>query len=78
MASVTTLRSASKAPAREDGLLTLEAAAVYLQIAPGTLKRWAIERRIEHVKVGRLTRFTKAALDRYIASQTVAITVELP
>lgn len=55
-----------------DGLLTLEEAATYLKIARGTLKNWVSEKRIEHVKVGKLIRFRKEALDRYIAQQTVA------
>jgi excisionase family DNA binding protein len=54
------------------GLLSLEDAAAYLQIAPGTLKHWIALKRIEHVKVGKFTRFTQAALDRFIAAQTVA------
>jgi hypothetical protein len=29
-------------------------------------------RRLEHVKVGRLTRIPQLALDRYIASHTIA------
>jgi excisionase family DNA binding protein len=67
---VTTLHAPKVAVAR-DGLLTLEEAAAYLQVAPGTLKHWIAWRRIEHVKVGRFTRFTKDMLDRYIQSQTV-------
>lgn len=55
-----------------DGLWTIEESAGYLQIAPGTLKHWIALKKIEHVKVGKYTRFTKAALDRYILSQTVA------
>jgi excisionase family DNA binding protein len=54
------------------GLFTLEEAAAYLQIAPGTLKHWVSMKKIEHVKVGKLTRFTHAALDRYIEQQTIA------
>lgn len=57
-----------------EGLWTLEEAAAYLQIAPGTLKHWVALKRIEHVKVGKYTRFTQAALDRYIQGQTVSVT----
>jgi excisionase family DNA binding protein len=75
--SVTTLRAPKVAVARE-GLLTLEEAAAYLQVAPGTLKHWAAWRRIEHVKVGKYTRFTREMLDRYITQQTVAASAEQP
>ena len=59
-----------------EGLLTLEQAANYLQVAAGTLKHWVASRRIDHVKVGKFTRFTKEMLDRYIAAQTVAASAE--
>lgn len=75
--SVTNLR-VPKAPMPREGLLTIAEAAAYLQVAPGTLKHWIAWRRIEHVKVGRMTRFTKEMLDRYIAVQTVAVSGERP
>jgi excisionase family DNA binding protein len=53
-------------------LLTLEEAAEHLQLSAGTLRHWVSMKKIEHIKVGRLTRFTRAALDRYIARQTIA------
>ena len=59
-----------------EGLLTMEEAANYLGIAAGTLKHWVGCRRIEHVKVGKFTKFTKEILDRYIAAQTVAASAE--
>jgi len=58
-------------PPHTDGLLTLEEAAAYLKISPGTLKHWIAWRRIEHVKVGKLTRFRQSALDRWITQHTV-------
>jgi excisionase family DNA binding protein len=74
--AVATMRGPKVSVARE-GLLTVEEAAAYLQVAPGTLKHWTAARRIEHVKVGTRTRFTKDMLDRYIESQTVGA-VEQP
>lgn len=53
------------------GLLSVEAAAQQLGIAPGTLRNWISMRRIEYVKVGRLTRVPQTALDRYIALHTI-------
>jgi len=53
------------------GLFTVEEAAQYLGVSPGTLRNWLSMKRIEYVKVGRLTRISQAALDRYIAANTV-------
>lgn len=53
------------------GLLSVDEAAHYLGVSPGTLRNWASMRRVDFVKVGRLTRFSPATLDRYIAANTV-------
>jgi len=53
------------------GLLSVDEAAQYLAVSPGTLRNWVSTRRVEFVKVGRLTRFSIAALDRYIAAHTI-------
>lgn len=53
------------------GLLSVDEAAQYLRVRPGTLRNWLSMRRLEYVKVGRLTRIKQAALDRYIADHTV-------
>lgn len=60
----------------QEGLLTLQGAAEHLQIAPGTLKHWALAGRIEYVKVGKFMRFTQVALDRFVARQTVTAKAE--
>jgi len=52
-------------------LLTVEDAAAYLDISPGTLRNWLSERRITYVKVGRLTRVRRSVLDAYIEQNTV-------
>ena len=54
-----------------DQLLSVPEAADYLGISPGTLRNWLSLRRLEYVKVGRLTKLSKAVLDRYIAERTV-------
>lgn len=59
------------APARHGQLLTVEDAAKYLGIAPGTLRNWLSARRIAYVKVGRLTRLSQRDLDAFIAAHTV-------
>jgi excisionase family DNA binding protein len=53
------------------GLLTIDDAAAYLGLSPGTLRNWVSTRRIDYVKVGRLTRISLAVLDRYIDQQTI-------
>jgi excisionase family DNA binding protein len=53
------------------GLLSVDDAAQYLGISPGTLRNWISMRRIDYVKVGRLTRLAQPALDRYIMAHTV-------
>jgi excisionase family DNA binding protein len=59
-------------PVSETGLLTLEEAAEYLKIAPGTLKNWLYLQRIEHVRIAsNRIRFRRAALDRFIAAHTI-------
>ena len=52
-------------------LLSVDEAAQYLRVSPGTLRNWLSMRRLEFVKIGRLTRLSEAALDRYIAEHTV-------
>lgn len=53
-------------------LLSVEQAAEYLGVSPGTLRNWLSARRIAYVKVGRLTRLSSETLDRFIAEHTVA------
>lgn len=77
MSAVTKLRVPRSTTTRE-GLLTLKEAAAYLRIAPGTLKHWALQGRIDYAKVGKSMMFTQQMLDDYIASKTVRVRVELP
>lgn len=59
------------ATAHHGQLLTVDEAAVYLGIAPGTLRNWLSARTIPYVKVGRLTRLSTRDLDAFIAAHTV-------
>jgi excisionase family DNA binding protein len=52
-------------------LLTVEEAASYLGVRPGTLRNWLSARRIAFIKVGRLTRLAQRDLDGFIAGHTV-------
>ena len=59
-------------------LYSVEEAADHLGIAAGTLRNWISMRRIDYVKVGRLTKVSQAALDRYIAAHTVRAEHDTP
>ena len=52
-------------------LLSVQQAAVYLGVRPGTLRNWLSARRIAYVKVGRLTRLSADTLNQFIAEHTV-------
>ena len=58
-------------PGAETTLLGIDAAAEYLGISAGTLRNWLSMKRIAYVKIGRLTKVSKAALEAYIAAHTV-------
>ena len=50
-------------------ILTLEEVAAYLRLTPQTIYKWAQERRIPAVKLGKEWRFRKSILDRWLDQQ---------
>jgi excisionase family DNA binding protein len=50
-------------------ILTLEEVAHYLRLKPQTIYKWAQERRIPAVKLGKEWRFRKTVLDRWLDEQ---------
>ncbi len=62
--------SASDAPDHE--ILTLEEVAHYLRLKPQTIYKWAQERRIPAVKLGKEWRFRKSVLDRWLDEQMLS------
>jgi len=50
-----------------DRWLTVEEAAKYLRVAKGTLYNWISQRRIPFCRRGRVLRFERDALDRWLA-----------
>jgi excisionase family DNA binding protein len=64
-------RKPASKPTERQGLVSLAEAAAYLGLSEGTLRNWVSMRRIEYVKIGSRTCFRPAALDAYIAAQTV-------
>jgi excisionase family DNA binding protein len=58
-------------PHDSNALLSVPEAADYLRMQPGTLRNWLSAKRLPYVKVGRLTRLSRRALDAFIESNTV-------
>jgi excisionase family DNA binding protein len=53
-------------------ILTLEEVAHYLRLKPQTIYKWAQERRIPAVKLGKEWRFRKSILDRWMDEQILS------
>jgi excisionase family DNA binding protein len=56
-------------------LLSREEAAQYLGVTPNTLAVWASVKRypLPYVKVGRLVKYKRADLDKFIENRTIAM-----
>ena len=52
-------------------LVSIREAAVYLNLSPHTLYTMVSQRRVPYVKVGRLTKFDRAELDKWIRNNSV-------
>ena len=65
------MKHSSTASPTRSPLLSVEDAAEYIGVRPGTLRNWLSARRLAYVKVGRLTRVSSETLDRFIAENTV-------
>jgi len=53
-------------------ILTLEEVADYLRLKPQTIYKWAQERRIPAVKLGKEWRFRRSVLDRWLDEQMLS------
>jgi excisionase family DNA binding protein len=53
-------------------ILTLEEVAEYLRLKPQTIYKWAQERRIPAVKLGKEWRFRRSILDRWLDEQMLS------
>jgi excisionase family DNA binding protein len=56
-------------PESRSEILTLEEVAAYLRLTPQTIYKWAQERRIPAVKLGKEWRFRRSILDRWLDEQ---------
>jgi excisionase family DNA binding protein len=60
-----------RGPTPGNEILTLEEVAEYLRLTPQTIYKWAQERRIPAVKLGKEWRFRRSILDRWLDEQMV-------
>ena len=56
----------------EHEIMTLEEVAHYLRLKPQTLYKWAQEKRIPAVKLGKEWRFRRSILDRWLDEQMLS------
>jgi nitrogen PTS system EIIA component len=56
----------------ENEILTIEEVASYLRLTPQTIYRWAQEKRIPAVKLGKEWRFRKSIIDEWLDAQILA------
>lgn len=49
-----------------DGLFTIREAAKFLACSEAMLRKWIHQRKLPHVKVGRLTRIRRSDLDAWV------------
>jgi len=59
-------------PSNDHEILTLEEVALYLRLKPQTIYKWAQERRIPAVKLGKEWRFRRSILDRWLNEQMLS------
>ncbi len=55
-------------------LLTVKEASEYLGIKVNTLYSWVSQKKIDYVKMGRLTKFDIRVLDKFIENNTIEAT----
>ena len=56
-------------PSPDHEILTIEDVARYLRLKPQTIYRWAQDKRIPAVKLGKEWRFRRSVLDRWLDEQ---------
>lgn len=63
-------RIVSEKISKQKQLLDMNETAEYLGISKSTLYEWVIQKKVPFVKVGRLTKFKKEALDTWLEQRT--------
>jgi len=67
---VTADRRAEPFPSTE--ILTIEEVAAYLRLKPQTIYKWAQEKRLPAVKLGKEWRFRRSIIDRWLDDQLLS------
>jgi excisionase family DNA binding protein len=57
------------APPANNEILTIDEVAAYLRLTPQTIYKWAQEKRIPAVKLGKEWRFRRSIIDRWFDDQ---------
>jgi excisionase family DNA binding protein len=65
-------RNGGKGRPLENEILTIEEVARYLRLTPQTIYKWAQERKIPAVKLGKEWRFRKSIIDRWLDDQILS------
>lgn len=65
-------QSAEQAPIAPR-LLTLQQVATYVGLSPHTVYRYVSQRKIPHVKLGKVLKFDRAEIDRWITAHAVKV-----
>jgi excisionase family DNA binding protein len=62
-----------------DPLLTTSETAAYLGVTEGTISVWRCTRRypIPYIKIGRLVKYRKSALDAFLAQRTIGASTSI-
>jgi excisionase family DNA binding protein len=63
-------RNVSEKISKQKQLLDMNEASEFLGISKSTLYEWVIQKKVPFVKVGRLTKFKKEALDTWLEQRT--------
>ena len=60
-------------PAIAPRLMGIDQVAAYLGLSPHTVYKFVSQRKIPHVKIGKLVKFDHLEIDRWIASHAVKV-----
>ena len=65
-------RNGGRGRSVENEILTIEEVATYLRLTPQTIYKWAQERKIPAVKLGKEWRFRRSIIDRWLDDQILS------